>query len=81
MLNTEVTSEAVATTTAAKLSPPILVSGAYLFGYSVVDWVQWLTLVYVVILIILKIPDIVRFFYHVKRFRDRLKKQHKNDRF
>lgn len=39
------------TATAAKLSPPIAVWFADLMGMSVAEWIQWLTLVYLFLMV------------------------------
>jgi hypothetical protein len=39
---------------AAKAAPPIAVLGANFMGYPVADWVQWLTLLYVVLMLLHK---------------------------
>ena len=36
-------------------APPVAVSSATLLGYPVADWVLWLNLIYVVILIIMRL--------------------------
>lgn len=45
------------TTTAmvTKLAPPAGVLGAQIAGIHVADWIQWLTLIYIVLLIIHKL--------------------------
>lgn len=44
-----------AATAAAKLSPPAAVLGAHIMGMSVADWIQWLTLIYLALMILHKI--------------------------
>lgn len=77
MLNNEVSSvteSTITSATVAKLSPPVVVSGANFFGYSVTEWIQWATLLYVVILILLKIPECVLFVRRIYSFRQWLSK-------
>lgn len=38
-------------TAATKLSPPAAVLGAHVAGMPVAEWIQWLTLIYLVMLI------------------------------
>ena len=40
---------------AAKISPPATVLGAEFIGMHVADWVQWLTLLYLLLLVIHKV--------------------------
>ena len=40
---------------AAKIAPPIAVVGAQIAGWDVPDMVQWLTLIYVVLMIVHKL--------------------------
>lgn len=40
-----------AVSAAAKLSPPTAVLGAHVMGMSVADWIQWLTLLYLLLLV------------------------------
>jgi hypothetical protein len=40
---------------AAKLAPPVTVLGAHIAGFTVADWIQWLTLIYLILLVAHKI--------------------------
>lgn len=40
---------------AAKLSPPATILAAQIAGITVADWVQWLTLIYVFLLVVHKL--------------------------
>lgn len=47
-----------ASTAAAKLTPPAAVLGAQILGMSVADWIQWLTLLYLILLVAHKVWNI-----------------------
>jgi hypothetical protein len=49
------THQETASTAAAKLSPPAAVLGAHILGMSVADWIQWLTLFYLILLVVHKL--------------------------
>jgi hypothetical protein len=38
-------------TAATKLSPPAAVLGAHVMGMPIAEWIQWLTLIYLIMLI------------------------------
>lgn len=42
------------TAMAAKAAPPVVVIGAQLMGYPVDDWIKWVTLAYVVLMLLHK---------------------------
>jgi hypothetical protein len=45
---------------ATKLTPPIAVLGAHVAGIQVAEWIQWLTLVYLLLLVGQKVFQIGR---------------------
>jgi hypothetical protein len=51
--------ETVATVT-TKLSPPAAVLGAHVLGMPVAEWIQWLTVIYLLLLIGHKLYVIVK---------------------